>query len=910
MSAPPLVNRRILEALLENRLPEAQAHGRGRRLVLVHGRYDPVAPPEFTARIGTDQLKVQVTDQASILGIIDAWQSHRTSSRPDDTAVLVITTGVDDHLLGVDLRGHALERRVLSVDRAEIVKQRFGAADLDPRIRRESWLIDALLDAEPTDGWRTARAADAWRRSGGAVLTRDAAVRALLEARFLSAEGTPARSLDADTLLAWSRTPAGPARFADLPQAEREGLAAWLRETVGETVPVLLALAAAGRGADAMALGIVGGVLTDPRASADAAVAVGGLFAGVSARPDELRAFTAAVQGTLARWITEAESERPGHEVARGRVTAVLDRADELATGAGLGPALAEDPFLPSGLEERLRRLAAALTETPHAAEQALQRLTDHRLAGLYDDRCHVARMAVRLRRWLATPVEVPDSVAAGVREHLASWGWVDRAQAVLWSGDPGGDPAVGHAYQAIHERVRARRTELDRDFAGRLAAWTTGASAQAPGGCLLVEEVLTQVAVPLAAHRAPLILVLDGMSSAVATQLGEQLTRRGWIEATTVPGGRHAAVSMIPSVTKASRASLLCGTPVFGGQTAEDEGFGAFWRRHRHEALLFHKSSISGAAGHRLAQPLLDALAGEQVVGVVLNTIDDALYHGREGSKIGWLLADITHLTDLLAAARGAGRPVVLVSDHGYVLELDEPGTGPLNVPGVESSRWRTGTPTEGEVELSGPRVLKGSGRITAPWREEIRYTPRKAGYHGGASLAEMTVPVLVVLPGADLLPTGWTVLAPEQVTPAWWTGHEPVQAAAPAPPVRTRRNRQDETLFPVAEPAVVTLGAQVVGSPTYTEQKRYVRKAPDAAQVAAVIDALVGADARLSPAAVNAAAAGAGGRAPRDPDLFVTTLQRLLNVEGYPVVGLIDSGRTVQLDVDLLREQFGVTA
>ncbi|MGI5232536.1 BREX-2 system phosphatase PglZ [Actinoallomurus sp. CA-142502] len=910
MSAPPLVNRRILEALLENRLPEAREHGRERRLVLVHGRYDPVAPPEFTTRIGADQLSVRVSDQTSVLGIVDAWQSHRASAGADDTAVLVVTTGVDDELLGVDLRGHALERRVLSVDRGEIVKQRFGAADLDPRIRRESWLIDALLDAEPAEGWRTAPAAGAWRRSGGAVLTRDAAVRSLIQARLFAADAAPERSLDADTLLAWSRTPAGASRFAELPPAEREGLTAWLRETVGEAVTVLLTLAAAGRGTDAMALGVVGAVLTDPHASADAALAVGGLFAGVSARPDELRAFTAAVHGTLARWITEAETGRSGHEAARARVMAVLDRADELASGAGLSAALADDPFLPSALEERLRSLAAALSVSPQAAEQALQRLTDHRLAGLYGDRCHVARMAVCLRRWLATPLEVPESVAAGVREHLGSLGWVDRAKAVLWSGDPGGDPVVGQAYHAIFEQVRARRAELDRVFADRLATWTPRASAQAPEGCLLIEEVLAQVAVPLAGVRAPLIVVLDGMSGAVATQLGEQLTRQGWIEATAAPGGRRAAVSMIPSVTTASRASLLSGKPVSGGQTLETEGFTTFWARHRHEALLVHKSDIPGAAGRRLAQPLLDALAGEQVVGVILNTIDDALDHGRQGPRIDWQVEDITHLVDLLAAARGAGRPVVLVSDHGHVLELGGSGSKPLDVPGAQSSRWRTGTPVEGEVELSGARVLENAGRITVPWREDIRYTPRKAGYHGGASLAEMTVPVLVMLPGIDLLPSGWTVLPPEKVTPAWWTGRDAVQSAPLPSPTPARGRQQKETLFAVATPAPSTLGMKVVGSPIYAEQKKYVRKAPDAAQVAAVIDALAAADARLSPAAVNSAAAEAGGRAPRDPDLFVTMLQRLLNVEGYLVLGLIDSGRTVELDVALLREQFGVNS
>ena len=62
---------------------------------------------------------------------------------------------------------------------------------------------------------------------------------------------------------------------------------------------------------------------------------------------------------------------------------------------------------------------------------------------------------------------------------------------------------------------------------------------------------------------------------------------------------------------------------------------------------------------------------------------------------------------------------------------------------------------------------MLEGGGRIVAPWREDIRYTYRKFGYHGGASLAEMTVPVLVLLPTADLLPSGWLVLPPESTAP-----------------------------------------------------------------------------------------------------------------------------------------------
>ncbi|WP_218005824.1 BREX-2 system phosphatase PglZ [Actinomadura hibisca] len=937
---PPVVDRRVLEAMLDLELPHRQGDGgqAGPRLVLVHGRYRPGAATEFTVRIGDRQRPVTVSDQPSVLGVIDAWESHRLGAAGSD-AVLVITTGVDGRLLGADVRGHALGRRPLSVDRAVIVQQRFGAAGLDPRIRQENWLVDALLDAEPADGWRTHPAAAAWRRSGGSVLTRDAAVRALVEARLeitrerrgTAADG--AGDLDADTLLAWSRVPGATARFAALVPDERDGIAAWLRQTAGDAAAVLLELAAAGHGADALALGVVGSVLTDPAAPRDAALAVGRMFAGVSAGMEELTVFATAVQGTLTRWISQAETGRPGSEEARERVLAVLRRADELAASAGLAEPLAGDAFLPSGLNARLRTFAAALHGDLAGAEQALGKVQDHRLSGLYGDRCRVAEMAMRLRRWLeeAAAAEIA-SVAEGVSRHLAEWGWADRALNVVWAGDPARDPIVGDAYRTLYEQASDRRSELDWAFAKRLVPWAAVAAAQAPGGTLPIESVLSDIVLSLAqvtGSAAPLVLVLDGMSASVAAQLGEELVRAGrWTEATPAAGERRAAVSMIPSLTRVSRASLLTGTPTAGGQGVEKAGFAAFWKRYRKTAQLFHKADIPGDAGHRLAQPLADALSEDQVVGVVLNTIDDALDHDREGDRAGWKAADVTFLPDLLNAARDYGRPVVLLSDHGHVLERGAPGVRPSAAPGSGAARWRTGAPDEGEIELAGPRVLEGGGRVVVPWREDIRYTPRKAGYHGGASLAEMTVPILVLLPEGGPLPKGWEVLPPEKTVPAWWHAARPeketVFSAAPSKPLKKLQSlspvrlEEDGALFtvgevapsaPVPDPAAPpTLGQRVTKSPIYTEQKRYLRKPPDPRQVAAVIDALAETGLTLSATAVAAAAAAAGGRPPRDAEMFVTALQRLLNVEGYPVLELVDAGRTVRLAEDLLREQFGV--
>jgi hypothetical protein len=105
--------------------------------------------------------------------------------------------------------------------------------------------------------------------------------------------------------------------------------------------------------------------------------------------------------------------------------------------------------------------------------------------------------------------------------------------------------------------------------------------------------------------------------------------------------------------------------------------------------------------------------------------------------------------------------------------------------------------------------------------------------------------------------------------------------------------------------KPHVTTLGARVVETETYTAQRAFVRRAPTKAEIAAVIDALVEADGRLSLTAFAAKA----GRAGRNPDFLATTLQRLLNVEGYPVLSIIDNGSAVRLDVGLLRLQFGVS-
>lgn len=902
----PELNRRIVTGLLKTYLPKAQ----NRRLLLVHGHYALSEPDEFVLPVEDgNRRNIRVTHAGSVLAITDAWQEHVAH----EGDLLVITTDVSDDQVGLDLIGHMVRSRTITVDKPDIVKQLFGATDLDPRMYREQgqWLLDALIEAIPATGWP----------QRGAVLTLDTAMRALVGVRLTLESVVNGGSVDMDALLAWSRTELGPEQFATLAPEERAGITAWLAEAAGEAAPLLLRLVESGRGSDATALGVLASVLSDKEATAETAVALGSLFGGVGLRTSELHAYTRAVEGVLARWIGDAAAPGAAGEPARARVLNVVERADELGASAHLLPALAKNPLLPSGFRARLHRLAQGLADGPEPAQAALHDLCEHQLAAhFFPERVRLAEMAVRLARWTATAETNVVSVDQAVHAHAADWGWVDRALAQLWVGDATDDPILDQAYRTVHDAARDRRSRLDEEFAAVLAPWARHACSTNSEGALLIEDVLRKIVVPLAEHRLPLVLVLDAMSSAVAAQLGEELTMAGrWFELAPVAGRRTAAVAMLPSVTTVSRTALLCGRPMNGGQSVEKDGFSSFWRQNRHrEAELFHKGDIPGPAGHRLDPRLVAAIAAEDVVvGVVLNTIDESLDHGQQSSVADWTVNSIKYLPELLNTARAQGRPVVLVSDHGHVLDRTPRDAGPTVASGVESARWRTGTAAPGEVPLSGPRVPAGG--IVAAWSEDIRYTPRKAGHHGGASLAELTVPVLVLAPTAELAPTGWSVLPRESTRPMWW--EEPGVTAATAvvvPPKTTKPSKKaplettkSGSAAPAAAPTVVadagpTLGEQVVTTKIYESQKIYVRKSPDRKVVAAVIDALDAAGGTLSLAAVGTAVIASGGRAQTRSEGFVTMLTRLLNVEGYDVISLIDARTRVQLNRTTLREQF----
>jgi hypothetical protein len=294
-----------------------------------------------------------------------------------------------------------------------------------------------------------------------------------------------------------------------------------------------------------------------------------------------------------------------------------------------------------------------------------------------------------------------------------------------------------------------------------------------------------------------------------------------------------------------------------------------------------------------------------------VVNTIDDALDRSDPGTIV-WSEENIAPVRDLLALA--PDRIVVLVSDHGHVIDR---GPEAITRPSRSSeNRWRLAPPPagDGEIVVSGSRVAKGDGSVVLPWREELRYGPRKAGYHGGASPAEAVIPLLVLSAGDDRAVPGWS--GAPVASPAWWREPVPESVAPPATaPTRTRRRGprdvdQGPGLFEVASEPEATLAATsgrpplvdaLLASEVYRQRRGTRAPIPDD-RVAALVGVLLAGGGRAS---MDTLAARAGVPAHRI-DGTITALRKLLQVEGYPVMEVDSDGLTVKLDTVLLIEQF----
>jgi hypothetical protein len=911
-----------------------------RIVVLLRGA--PVWEDDDELPLGSQRARIVAAP--SVLAVHEQVLAHL--SNDGDPRVLVVLTDREHDELDPAILARTFRQRINQVDRWEVVRQAFGATEIDEWLKRETWAAEPLLDAAGADGWP---------RVAGGMLSQDEALAALVVRRLrLSGVEPGASRLDPEVLLRWSHTPGGPELLRALPEAEQTGLRDFLGRSgqAGSAGKVLLDLALAGHGADALAYGLVCAALwLHPSPDHSVYQARGRAERWLGDHPpvtgEELDRRMAVFGRTCADYIANlidrandprARAENTPWSMAARQARKVaypaLDRAEVLARDFGATSAIQASSILKAGLEARFTAVGHALGRGDSTAvKKALDELRAHHLAAddEYTVRINRIEMAQRLTRWLAgDPDPIAHTVADAVQRHIAETGWVDRALDFVEAGGDT-DPALKVPYKTLTERVRRRRREFDYEFALTLRGWTEAGTA--PGWMLTVESFLDRVVAPIAGQRRVLLIVLDGMSAAIATAIGDQLST-GWSEYDPVPdereARRRAMAAALPSWTTVSRTSLFAGRLIQGDQNDERRLFPQhrFWGGKT--AAVFHKSDLRAEAGHPFGTDLTAALEEPNThVAVVLNTIDDRL--GKE-LKLGdpqWQLYEIGDLRALLRAAADHDMAVLLTSDHGHVVDrhgvrVDDHGTG-------KSARHRFPGPQpdhlgETEIALSGPRVVapEPGASIIALWDNDSRYTTQKAGYHGGASLAEVTIPILAFLPLGAAPPKGWRELGLQE--PPWWNPDDSAPPAATASVESKARNRQaaraakerlDGTApmfdLPVDPSASALrpsgasdrddLAERLLASETFQAQRLLLARPPQEQKLEKAVRALL-----ETPLSATALAQRIGER-PNRADGFAAILRQLLNYDGVEALETLADGRTLKLSIPRLREQFELT-
>lgn len=891
------------------------------------------AAPRWTGSdvVDTDVGPVRVVPCVSPLAVREALIDHRQR----DGETLLLLTDQDEAALGEEVLARIWRGRLVRPSSFEALRQLARVQALDPKLASERWLTELLVEVAPSRGFSVS----------APMLTLDAAWRLLYR---------HALHLDLDRpeladLLRWAQTDTAHEAVVRLSETARIAVAEHLSRTVGGAAGELIRLVHAGKGTNTVAFGLVADVIY--RDLTDTGLGYARARFERIVGTDKLEASAASAWGRAAVAVARDAARGTDEEVAD--LAAWCGLAEQVLDQAEASSEIAASDVLPTAFERRREQagfaLSAALDDPTSAKlkplEMWLAAVRGHLSAPRSERRVLALEAAVRLvRRAVAPPQPAGEDLAAQARDYLADGAWVDAARLAI-SGETVG--SLAQAYDRLLASVDGDRATRDRRFAAALAASSTLAP-DPDGPVLPIEAVLDQVVAPLAGSAPVLVLVIDGLSHATASPLLRDLTALGWRRSVPADGELPPVLAVLPTVTNVSRSSLLTGQLTVGGQDVERDGFaghaGLLAVSGGKPPRLFHKADLRDQAG-QVAPAVLAALrdAEQQVVGVVVNAVDDHLAKGGQ-LQLAEGLAGIRPLEDLLSAAAEAPRAVVLTSDHGHIIEV---GTTYRATAGG-GERWRSSDEPvrEDEVLLEGPRVLRGEGRIVAPATDQVRYvTDIKHGYHGGAIPAEALCPLAVLLP-TGLQLDGWAPAIPAR--PLWWEAglgvvpepagsvDEAVAEAAGRAASRPGRRRKSTltegmpTLFdssapdaPATSTSPVEEGAgaapsgpssvqeerpawvrSLLASPELEQQRTASgRAALDDDQVAELVTLLAASGGALP---MNAVAQRTGTPPVRIRGKL-EALKRLLNLDGYEVVELHSDG-TVRLNLTLLATQFGV--
>lgn len=925
MNAPELSRRD-----LEKQVRQMIAAGRKRFLLAFHGR-----GPDDVLEIEGTRIRV-----LAVRSELDLRRRLLEVPRDEYAAFLIPWREAS---LPVDLQGRfARDGKIQIVGREERLYARFGVSELDDDVG-SSALAAYLLTHHCEEPFPIV----------GGRLTMDSLWTTYL-ARVWNLDAGGELALDA--LLGWAAVDGrGPLFVATIKERNAEpvrtALIDHLCQKLGPIAGIVWEAWEAGRGAATLEFALVLGALNQSERAMVWSVMTAEQVFGKPIDATVLKRLGETADAAL-RFLARPARGEPS--VVRAFVLAADQRAMSSVIAADVGGS----SRLPSAWRARLDELGRALSavaEAPsagsvRAAVDASREVWHHDMARDPDQVpvLRRAEMALRLASWLAvrSDRELPPSTTEyGDVENLAAWyasegGYLDHARRFARGAREG---AFAEGVQAVVSVVDDIRLELDRRFARGLPAWHR--AGRRATQVVPIDQAVQRIASSFLegdAQRRLLVVLMDGMAWSQAIELLTSMGNRasvwgplawhGMAKHRVGEGAHPAVLTNFPTVTEVSRSAFFGGKPIPPGAATNASQDTEKWKANRDVQKHVSGNAVpqlrlrgdgqtkDGSASPDALELVLDP--SQRIVAVVINAIDMSLKADR-AHEIEWKLDNVKALRDLLDKAMEAGRAVLLCSDHGHVPSDRMESTG---VPMREGARWRVWQNAadplaDYEVGLAagdGVWAPRGAYGIAMIADDAHRYGGGTgSGEHGGASLAEVVAPCVLIgcadVPAA--VDDAGQAVRPTSA-PSWWFFDVGEVAATAVAPDDSRKKPRKSTKKATAEqpqqflPTFVPTAPVVVAIPVVTESPLaisdlFIARAGDAKTRQQALRAVEFLRVRKGVASSAAFAAELGEFAARVQGV-VAKLQEILNVDGYQVLRYDRQHQQVHLDFEKLAQQF----
>jgi hypothetical protein len=270
VAAPTLSQIRAQVASIKKHFPDAHAIG-------IHsmGRW-------------TGASEMQDGDTLYVIEQCDSPLALRVALRREQpkAATKILLTSLDEKDLAEDIRLRLAKRRLFHIDSWQVLQTVFQAHAVDPRLTRQPWMTECLLEFA-TQG-------DCPAAPGGFLDIET--VWAFLLDRGL---GLGVSRPDLPSVLKWSLDPVNVQRFRDLNPDFRDATVEWLAQFTGPASRIVLRCVQVNERPDALSVGLAAQVVFHPQADGKLDKAVGRMeeryFGGQTAK-----------KGLIKRWSDAA----------------------------------------------------------------------------------------------------------------------------------------------------------------------------------------------------------------------------------------------------------------------------------------------------------------------------------------------------------------------------------------------------------------------------------------------------------------------------------------------------------------------------------------------------------------------------------------------------------------------------